>query len=363
MNYSGKCPLHTMTLMSPTEFWNDSCSVEDLKIAIDNGAVGGTSNPIIVGEVLKREIDTWRPRIISLIKENPFATEDEITWKIIEEVTVKAAGLLMPIFESSNGRVGRLSLQTDARYYRNAKSIVSQAQHFNALYQNNNIKLPVTAAGLEAIEELTYLGISVNATISFTLPQAITVAEAVERGLQRREREGKDISTMSPVCTIMVGRLDDWLKVQEAKKGIITEPGYLNWAGVAVAKKAYRLYRERGYRSRLLIAAFRNHYHWSEFIGAEMSLTIPPDWQRKYNASDVEIRNRIQDEVDPAIIAELHRKFPDFTRAYEENGMQPEEFEHFGATRRTLRSFIGSYVELVNLIRNIMIQDPDVRGE
>jgi transaldolase len=67
----------------------------------------------------------------------------------------------------------------------------------------------------------------VNATVSFTVPQAIAVAEAVERGIDRRKKEGKDISTMSPVCTIMVGRMDDWLKVIAAKKNIVTNPGYL----------------------------------------------------------------------------------------------------------------------------------------
>jgi transaldolase len=363
MSITGKTPLHTMTLTSPTEFWNDSCSVEDLKYAIDNGAVGGTSNPVIVGNVLKKEIDTWRPAIVSLIEENPSATEDEIAWKIIEKISVNAAKLLMPVFIKNNGRNGRLSIQTDAKYYRSAKAIVEQGVYFDTLYPNNNIKLPVTKAGVDAIEELTFQGVSINATISFTLPQAIAVAEAVERGITRRQKEGKDISMLSPVCTIMAGRLDDWLKVQVAKKGIITEPGYLEWAGVAVAKKAYHIYKERGYGTRLLIAAFRNHYHWSEFIGAEMSLTIPPDWQKKYNASDVEVKNRINDEVDPKIIAGLRAKFPDFSKAYDEDGMKAEEFEHFGATRRTLLSFIESYANLLNLIRHIMILDPDLKGE
>jgi transaldolase len=312
---------------------------------------------------LRREIGAWRPRIVSLIEANPFANEDEIAWKIIEEMTVNASKLLLPVFTKSNGRHGRLSIQTNAKYYRSAKDIVKQAVYFDSLYPNNNIKLPVTKAGVEAIEELTYQGISINATVSFTLPQAIAVAEAVERGLQRRQKEGKDNSTLSPMCTIMVGRLDDWLKIQVAKKGIITEPGYLELAGVAVAKKAYHIYKERGYRTRLLIAAFRNHYHWSEFIGAEMALSIPPDWQEKYNASDVEVKNRIDDDIDPKNIAELRKKFPDFIKAYDENGMKAEEFELFGATRRTLLGFIGSYADLVSQIRRIMILDPDIAGE
>ena len=74
----GKSPLHRMTLTGPTEFWNDSCSTSELAYAIENGATGGTSNPLIVGEVLKKEMDQWRPRILALIEENPAATEDAI---------------------------------------------------------------------------------------------------------------------------------------------------------------------------------------------------------------------------------------------------------------------------------------------
>ena len=148
----GKSPLHTMTLMSPTEFWNDSCSTADLTYAIDNGATGGTSNPIIVGDVLKREIDIWRPRIVSLIEENPTASEEVIAWKIMEEITVKAAKLLRPIYDKNKGRNGRLSLQTNAQNYRNTKAIVEQALYFNSLYPNNNIKLPVPRPGLTPLK-------------------------------------------------------------------------------------------------------------------------------------------------------------------------------------------------------------------
>ena len=60
-----------------------------------------------------------------------------------------------------------------------------------------------------------------------------------------------------------------------------------------------------------------------------------------------------------AIVEELHRKFADFRRAYDENGMTVEEFDRFGATARTLRTFIGSYMELVACVRDFMLPDPD----
>lgn len=344
-----------MTQTTPTILWNDSCSVEELTYSIGQGAVGATCNPVIVLNVLKLEWDVWKDRIPQIILENPEADEDEIAWQLIGEMSAGAAAHLMPIFERENGRNGRLSIQTDPRLYRNARRIVEQAQHFSEIAPNMIVKIPVTKAGIEAIEEATYRGISINATVSFTLPQAIAVAEAVERGFFRREKEGKDISTMGPVCTLMVGRLDDWLKVVAEKENIIANPEVVDWAGVAVMKKAYRIYRERGYRLRLLSAAFRHHRHWSEFIGGEVVISPPCHWQKRYNASDVTVENRMDRPVDPLIISELEKKFIDFRRAYDEKGMTVEEFDEFGATVRTLRQFIQATYDLIAIIRDFML--------
>jgi transaldolase len=354
-NKSFKSILHEMTQTTPTVLWNDSCAIEELTNSIEHGALGATCNPVIVNSVLKQEWDIWKMRIPQIILENPTATEDEIAWLLIEEMSKKAAPLLMPIFNSEKGKNGRLSIQTDPRFYRNAEKIVQQAVHFSKLAPNIIVKIPVTKAGVIAIEEATYMGISINATVSFTVSQAIAVAEAVERGLVRREKEGKDISMMGPVCTLMVGRLDDLLKALAEKENIIANPEIMDWAGVAVMKKAYRIYRERGYRLRLLSAAFRNHYHWSEFIGGDVVISPPWQWQQRYNGSDVTVENRMDRPVDPKIIAELEKKFVDFRRAYDENGLTVEEFDSFGATVRTLSQFCQATTNVIATIREMML--------
>jgi len=81
------------------------------------------------------------------------------------------------------GVKGRLSMQTNPAYYRNPAALVEHACHFNGLAPNVQVKIPVTAAGFVAFEEVIYRGATINATVRFTVPQAITVAEAVERGL------------------------------------------------------------------------------------------------------------------------------------------------------------------------------------
>jgi transaldolase len=89
---------------------------------------------------------------------------------------------------------------------------------------------------------------------------------------------------MGPVCTIMVGRLDDWLKAQAELENITIDPGYLELGGVAVFKKTYKIFRQRGYRIRLLSAAFRNHMQWSEFIDGDVVISPPYKWQVRFNA-------------------------------------------------------------------------------
>src|SRR6266481_5454994 len=355
-----KSPLHEMTQSTPTCLWNDSASVRELSYSIEHGAVGATCNPVIVLGVLKNEIDDWKGRIQSLIKDLPTATEDEIAWQLVREISIKAASLLKPIFDEQRGKNGRLSIQTDPRLFRDSQAVINQAIEFDALAPNMIVKIPATRAGIAAIEEATYRGISINATVCFTLPQCVAVAEAVERGLKRRERDGKDISTMGPVCTIMVGRLDDWLKVLTEKENITIDPGYLEWAGIAVFKKTYQLFRTRGYRIRLLSAAFRNHMHWSEFIGGDVVISPPYAWQVRLNASDVEVRPRIDQPVDPRIVEELSRKFLDFRRAYAEDGLRVEEFDSFAPTRRTLRQFISACHDLDAIVRDFMLPNPDL---
>jgi transaldolase len=354
------CPL-ARTAALGTDYWNDSCSIEELKYAVERGAVGATSNPTIVLEVLGREMDLWRERIAEIIEENPTFTEDDIAWRLIEEMAVRASKLLLPVFERENGRKGRLSIQTNPKLFRDPVRVAEQAIHFHGLAPNMQVKLPATRAGVQAAEQVTAAGASINATVCFTVPQALAMAEAVERGLARREAAGEDVSGMSPVITIMIGRLDDWMGVLIARDGVMVDPGVVHWAGIAAFKRAYSLFRERRYHARLLAAAYRHHMHGSQLIGGDIVLTIPYAWQKKFNRSDIPVVSRIEEPVPPAVVDELLARFPDFRRAYEPDGLSVEEFDGYGATVRTLRGFTASYQDLVAVIRDFMLPNPDVR--
>ena len=361
MSTATASPLQQTVTTTPTDYWNDSCAIEELAYGLQHGAVGATTNPQIVVMVLKKEGHLWHDRILQIIEENPAWSENEITWKLVEEMAVRGAGLLEPTYERYQGKKGRLSIQTNPQNYRNAEAIARQALQFNTLAPNMQVKAPVTCAGVQAIEAATYGGVSINATVSFTVPQMLAVGAAIERGLKRREAEGLDVSHMAPVCTMMIGRLDDWMQVLAQRDAIDIAPGALSWAGIAAFKKAYRIYQERGYRTRPLAAAYRHLGHWSELIGGDVVLTIPYEWALKINASDIPVIERMQNPVDPKIVEALYTKIPDFRRAYDEDGLTPEEFDSYGATVRTLRGFIAAVHELTGMVREYMLPNPDVK--
>ncbi|MGE4277794.1 MAG: transaldolase family protein [Lawsonibacter sp.] len=351
--FKGK--LHETVVKFPcTDIWMDSCGEEELNYGLERGITGATSNPIIVGAVVKNELSYWEPTIKKLITDNSAATEDEIAWLLIDAVGRERSQKLLSVFEHFHGKKGRLSIQTNAKYYRCTEKMVEQAIHLNSLGRNMQVKMPASAAGVRAMEEATYRGISINATVSFTVAQAVAVAEAVERGLARRRAEGLPCEEMAPVCTIMIGRTDDWMKDWVKASGAVVSPEILEWAGVAVIKEAYRIYRERGYTTRLLSAANRNYYHWAQLIGGDLCQTINYGWQKRLNGCDVPVESRIGEPVPAAYLAELNQ-FEEFHKSFHEKGMTPEQFETYGGFRSTLTTFLGGYDDLVKLVRGYMI--------
>jgi transaldolase len=176
------CPLLRTARLGPTDYWNDSCAADELAYAIERGATGATSNPMIVLDVIGKEKAHWVPRVRELAAANPTWTEVELTWAIIEEMAVSGAALLAPVHARESGRKGWLSVQVNPANYRDPARMVEQAVRFAGLAPNLQVKFPVTSAGIVAIEEATARGVNINATVSFTVPQALAAAVAAIRG-------------------------------------------------------------------------------------------------------------------------------------------------------------------------------------
>ena len=332
-------------------WWNDSCDPHELADAVSHGAVGATSNPVIVGAVVKGDPDRWLPEVDALIADNPRDTEVEIAWKLIARIGVIAAGILKPVHERTEGAAGYLCLQVNPTLYPDAQRMVEHAVSLRSVAENIAIKIPCTAAGLQAVEELTRRGIAVNVTVSFCVPQAVAAAEAIERGL----RDARDPESIHPYVTIMRGRLDDHLKRIRDADDIEIDPEALEWPGIAVFKRAAAIFEEAGYRSTVLGAAFRNSMQWSATIGSSVLQTIPYQNWKEFDSAEIDVRPTLNEPVDPAYLDALKARLADFRRAYEPDGMTPDEFAGYGPSIHTLNQFIDGYYELLGIVRGRML--------
>ncbi len=337
------------------DWWNDSGAPHELAEAVALGAVGGTSNPVIVSQAAKANPELVNPILDRLVRDFPADTEDDLAWRLIHELAIASAAKLRPVFDATRGEKGFLSVQISPKYYPNKERMVAQAVQLAALAPNIAIKAPATETGIAAMEDMTARGIRINATVSFTVAQAVAVSAALERGLKRARAAGHNPDAIRPYITLMIGRVDDQLKrVAEAQKIAVT-PGTIEQSGIAVFKHAHQLFKSRGLPGTLLAAAYRHEAHWSQLIGRDVLQTVPYNWWTKFNAGATVPALTLEQPVDAAVIAELRAKFPDFVRAYDENGMKPAEFIRFGATVHTLHQFLGGYGDLLALVRARMI--------
>lgn len=339
-----------------TQLWNDSCGMADINLALKRGGCGATSNPVIVGNVLRKEMYLWKDRLLEIIeKDMPDATDEEICWQISKEAGLKGAEKLLPLFCESGRKKGWQAMQVNPRFYRSTDKTVAHAVELASLSENILIKMPVSTADIPALEECVYRGVSVNGTVCFGVPQAVAVAEAIERGLKRREAEGLNIHGMINSCTIMTGRIDDYMKklVSEREAPITQE--YLDCGGEAIFKKVYKLYGERGYRAKLLVANNHSHFLWSRFLGGDLLMTINPVWWRRMEGAALEIRRTIDEDVDEAIVRELLDKIPEYRKIYYEDGLQVEEFNQFGAFKDTMNEFFQGYDAFIDFLRGYML--------
>lgn len=318
---------------TPTAWWHDSANLDELKRGLSHGAVGVTTNPVLVAKTLNAESKEWG----SIVREIPSGISPEGRAEaLMKNMVTRIAGMLQPIYEETSGKHGYVCAQVNPAIASNAKAMAEMARRFHAWAPNIAVKLPVTAAGLETLEECAAEGITITATVSFTVPQVIAVAERYRLGLKHAHKSGK--KTGRCFAVIMIGRLDDYLKdVAQDRKAGVSESD-IRQAGLAVTKRAYAIYKERNYEATLLVAALRGAYHMEELAGAELIMSIHPKYQEILLQPNVKRELGINKPVTMDVIRHLET-IPEFVRAYEPDGMTPEEFITYGVTQRTLEQF------------------------
>ena len=218
-----------------------------------------------------------------------------------------------------------------------------RAMHFHRLAPNIQVKFPTTAAGLVAIEEATAQGVVINATVAFTVSQALAVGEAVDRGIRRFEAAGGDASRFSPVCSLMVGRLDDWVKVLVERDDIALDPAAAELGG------------DRGLQARVRALPGARLPDAAARGGVPPPAALDGARGRRRRAHDpARVAGPVQRQRHRARVTDRRPGRPGIRRRAP--GPRPglparvragrpdvDEFDTFGPTARTLRSFVEGY--------------------
>jgi len=326
---------------TPTKWWHDSAEPNELKRGLFHGAVGVTTNPVLAASALLTDPARWARAIQGTPKDSTPERKAEV---FMRAVVCNAAEMLMPIFRSSAGESGYVCAQVNPDMAGDRQAMTEMAERFAAWAPNIAVKLPATAAGLDVLEECAARGMTVTATVSFTVPQVIAVAERYRRGLARARKTGGKSGKCFAV--IMMGRLDDYLEGLAKDSKARVGPSDIQQAGIAVAKRAYWIYKQRGYEAVLLVAALRGTHHATELAGAEVIISIHPKYQEMLLKPGVpRDLQRAMAPVADEVIKRLE-EIPDFVRAYEPDGMGPEEFIRYGVTQRTLAQFQAAWLQI-----------------
>lgn len=326
-----------------TRWWHDSAQAAELDLGLQRGAIGVTTNPVLVSAALNKDRELCRADIDQVLARNlPSEQKAEALMRI--SVT-RVADRLLPEFDSSKGQSGFVCAQVNPARAGDRDCMYPMAKRFHSWAPNIAVKLPATSAGLDVLEDCIAEGITTTATVSFTVPQVIAIAERHRAGTKRAKAAG--IEPGKCFAVIMIGRLDDYLReVAHDRQANVAESDICQ-AGLAVSKRAYEIYRDRGYAAVLLIAALRGDYHLTELAGASLLMSIHPTYQQPFVTKDFPREARIDNPVPDEAIDRL-RQLPDFVRAYEPDGMSPADFISFGTTQRTLSQFTESWKQLEN---------------
>lgn len=229
--------------------WLDDLSRERIasgglqRLIDDRDVVGVTTNPTIFAAALAKG-EAYDDQVADLAKAATSVTD--AVFSITTDDVRNAADVFAPVYEATDGRDGRVSIEVEPGLAHDAHGTIGQAQQLwdEVARPNTMIKIPATAEGLEAITETIAKGISVNVTLIFGLERHRAVIHAYLDGLEKAKAAGIDLSTIRSVASFFVSRVDTETDKRLDAIGTDEALALKGKLGVANAQLAYRLYLE-----------------------------------------------------------------------------------------------------------------------
>ncbi|MBC7889514.1 MAG: transaldolase [Ferruginibacter sp.] len=264
----------------------------ELKRLIDEDGIRGiTSNPAIFEKAISSS-DDYKDDIAKLTEKE--MSNEAIFYGVAIEDIRRAADMLKPLYEESEGEDGFVSLEVSPHLARKTEGTAQQAFELwkSVRKENVMIKIPGTKEGLTAIRRAIREGININVTLLFGLPRYEEVTDAYISGLEDRLKNNQPLEHIASVASFFLSRIDVMIDPLLDEKGI---PGLKGEVAIASAKKAYEIYqrvfssdrfiklREKGAKpQRLLWAstgskdpAFSDVKYVEALIGPDTVNTVP----------------------------------------------------------------------------------------
>jgi transaldolase len=222
-----------------TKVWLDGVEPDQIRSNRALGITGATSNPTIISKIIEK--GHFDQRIIRLIGRG--MDDESIAWTLDDELVQSAQTVFHPVWEQTHGDDGYVSFELDPliedpdrslSHAQRVEKYVELGKKWSAGHRNRMIKVPATAAGLDALEELAAAGVTINVTLMFTERQYRVARDAIWRGAQRRANGLHDFKS---VYSIFISRIDVYAE-KHLPELSASACGRL---GIATAKEVWRL--------------------------------------------------------------------------------------------------------------------------
>ncbi|HSV16317.1 MAG TPA: transaldolase family protein [Tepidisphaeraceae bacterium] len=225
-------------IASGTKVWLDSIDPPLIKRNRALGATGATSNPIIIADIIKS--GHFDEQIAQLARKG--GTDSEIAWDMDDRLVKEAQDVFLPVWEQTRGNDGYVSFELDPLLEDKqnptptdvaTRKYIELAKRWSAGHRNRMIKIPATAAGLAAMEEVAANGTTINVTLIFSERQYKIARDAIWRGAQRRKN---GLDSFKSVYSIFVSRVD----VYTEKNVPDLSPAAQGQVGIVNAKRIWQ---------------------------------------------------------------------------------------------------------------------------
>ena len=301
-----------------TKVWIDSVDPDLVATNRARGITGATSNPIIISDLVKS--GRYDDQLVELLNDER-SSDEQIAWQLTDRVVRSAQDVFLPVWETTAGDNGYVSFELDplledaenplshgarvARY-------VELGKQWSAGHKNRMIKVPATPAGLDALEDLSAVGVTLNVTLIFTMRQYEAARAAIWRGAQRR----KSLDGFKSVYSIFISRVDIYTEtyvpnLSAAAQGLV---GIVGVKRIWRANQQYWPDKRTPLRQEIIFASTGTKKpedppskYVTALAGSDIQ-TNPPATLEAVAKSGLTFRRAINEMPPPEVLAEIDAK-------------------------------------------------------